>query len=67
MTSNLLSGRRPVLGPAVKQAVPIALDAAVYEGAWVYGTDGRMYASNGTEWKSTVEVAEEDLSVCVKI
>lgn len=49
--TKFASGRTaPFLGFGVAQPVPIALNAAAYAGAFVYGQDGQMYFSNGTAW-----------------
>jgi hypothetical protein len=59
MAPKFSSGKVGVIGPGVPHPVPITLDVVAYAGTWVYGTDGRMYTSDGTVWKSTVEIAED--------
>ena len=59
MLARFISGKQSIIGPGIKYPVPIALDPASYEGAWVYGDDGEMHRSNGTEWKSVVQLAED--------
>lgn len=39
-----------IIGPGKKYPTPISLDPAYYEGAIVYGDDGNIFFSNGTEW-----------------
>jgi hypothetical protein len=51
-------GRVPVIGPGVRHPVPIQLNAAAWAGGQVYGTDGRMYYSNGSQWLSFAEQSE---------
>lgn len=41
-----------IIGPSKKYSTPIALDPAYYEGAIVYGDDGKLYFSDGTEWST---------------
>jgi hypothetical protein len=50
MTERLGSGRGTLVGRGVALPVPIALEPAAYAGALIYGTDGRLYQSNGTAW-----------------
>ena len=49
MAFNSISGSR-IIGKGTPQAVPIQLDPAPYKGAIAYGSDGRVYVSNGTAW-----------------
>lgn len=41
-----------IIGPSKKYTTPIALDPVYYEGAIVYGDDGRLFFSDGVEWKT---------------
>jgi len=50
MAEKYGSGRALLLGHGIPQAVPITLNPAAYAGALVYGTDGRLYQSDGTAW-----------------
>ena len=47
---KLISGKTHVLGQSIAYDLPITLDPAVYVGAQVYGADGKMYYSDGTQW-----------------
>ena len=49
MAFKSLGGSR-IIGSGTPQAVPIQLDPAPYKGAIAYGSDGRVYVSNGTAW-----------------
>jgi DNA-binding beta-propeller fold protein YncE len=49
MTKSL-RGRTKVIGPAIKQSLPIELDPAAYEGAIVYAEDTTVRVSDGTSW-----------------
>ena len=49
MAFRSLSGSK-IIGQGTPQAVPIQLDPAPYVGAIAYGTDGRVYVSNGATW-----------------
>ena len=49
MAFKSISGSR-IIGNGTPQAVPIQLDPAPYAGAIAYGSDGRVYVSNGTAW-----------------
>lgn len=57
-----LSGRQAMSQPLVPQPLPIPLDAVPYAGSWVLGDDGRQYYSDGTTWKSIVQIAEDVLA-----
>jgi hypothetical protein len=39
-----------IIGPSKIYPTPIQLDPGYYEGAIVYGDDGLLRFSNGTEW-----------------
>lgn len=67
MALRAISGRQKVIGPARTYPVPIALDPAVYAGTWVFGSDGEMHRSNGTEWKSVVQLAEDVAADVVRV
>lgn len=49
MPFKSISGSR-IIGQGQPQAVPIQLDPAPYKGAIAYGSDGRVYVSNGLAW-----------------
>ena len=49
MAFRSISGSK-IIGQGQPQAVPIQLDPAPYKGSIAYGTDGRVYVSNGLAW-----------------
>lgn len=48
-----------IIGPSKVYATPIELDPAYYEGVIVYGDDGLLRFSNGTEWLGFASQAQE--------
>ena len=50
MSFKTIRGRERLIGHGIPQPVPITLDAVIYDGAVVYGEDGRYYASDGLNW-----------------
>ena len=49
MAFRSLAGSK-IIGQGTPQQVPIQLDPGPYKGAIAYGTDGRVYVSDGTAW-----------------
>jgi surface protein len=54
MTIKYVSGRDRFLGWGVPTPIPIAYDPADHAGVLLYGADGVLYYSDGTEWKPPI-------------
>ena len=70
MNRKFSSGRSQLIGRGIVYPLPIPLDPVPHEGAVVYGANGQMYLSDGTEWLSIVDEARtaqiaEDISANV--
>jgi len=50
-----------IIGPSKKYTVPIALDPVYYEGAIVYGDDGKLYYSDGSVWETPAVDLPDDV------
>ena len=50
MALKSVRGRSVVIGPSIKQDLPISLDFEIYEGSIVYASDGSLKYSDGTQW-----------------
>lgn len=48
-----------IIGPSRRYSLPIELDPVLYQGSWIYGTDGLMYYSNGSEWKTAMLTTDD--------
>jgi len=57
---KLLSGKNRLVGQSIAYDVPITLDPVYYQGAQVYGKDGRMYYSDGTQWLGPLRTVTEE-------
>lgn len=67
MSPRSVRGRNDVAGFGRKTAYPIGLNAATYEGAWVYTEAGGMAYSNGQAWVSSIGIIASTITVTVGV